>query len=73
MLSKYDEEEEDAGFQIRAGAVVADQKARQAAEERRKLAESECNPLYNGRNVSVHVDHLLLTSALGHAFRFAGV
>ena len=40
MLSKYDEEEEDAGFQIRAGAVVADGKARQAAEERRKLAES---------------------------------
>jgi hypothetical protein len=42
MLSKYDDEEEDAGFQIRAGAVVADDKARQAAEERRKLAESAC-------------------------------
>ena len=40
MLSKYDVEEEGAGFRIRAGAVVADERGRQAAEERRKLAES---------------------------------
>lgn len=41
MLSKYDEEEEDAGFQIRAGAVVADAKGQKEAEVRRKLAEGD--------------------------------
>ena len=62
MLSKYDEEEEDAGFQIRAGAVVADEKARQAAEERRKLAESACgNTIY-----LLHVSYPLLFRRPAH-------
>ena len=39
MLAKYDEEEQDAGLQIRAGGVVGDAKSRAQADIRRKLAE----------------------------------
>lgn len=38
MLAKYDEEEADAGLQIAGGGVVADARARQQADIRRKLA-----------------------------------
>lgn len=39
MLSKYDEEEADAGMEIGSLGVVLDAKARHQAEIRRKLTE----------------------------------
>lgn len=47
MLSKYDDEEDEAGMEISAQGVVLDAKAREQADIRRKLAEGMLCPLSN--------------------------
>ena len=52
MLSKYDEEEEEAGMEIGAQGVVLDAKARQQADIRRRLAEGVPQRLAVGASLS---------------------